>query len=107
MAYMGDMQIELIQQYNDAPSMYREQLDTYGDGAQHVCFYPTDYDAALADVVAAGMTIGQEGDIWGVHFAYARGDGGRVIEFAKISDEMRAGRAAAVAHAAAWDGTNP
>ena len=107
MAYMGDMQIELIQQYNDAPSMYLEQLNTYGEGAQHVCFYPSDYDAALAAAVNAGMTIGQEGEIWGVHFAYARGDGGRVIAFAAISDQMRAGRQATVERDAGWDGADP
>ena len=40
LAFMGDVQIELIQQHNDAPSMYRDLLDTYGEGAQHICFYP-------------------------------------------------------------------
>ena len=53
------------------------------------------------------MTIGQEGEVWGVHFAYARGDGGRVIEFAEISDQMRAGRTAMVERDATWDGTDP
>ena len=107
MAFSGGVQIELIQQYNDAPSMYRELLDTYGEGAQHVCFYPDDYDAALHAATAQGMTIGQEGDIWGVHFAYLRGDAGRVIEMASLPESMRTGRARGIAEAAAWDGTNP
>lgn len=107
LAFMGDVQIELIQQHNKAPSMYRELLDTYGEGAQHVCFYPLDYGAAIDAAVAAGMTIGQEGDIWGVHFAYLRGDAGRVIELAQLPEPMRQGRARGIAQAADWDGIDP
>lgn len=107
LAFSGGVQIELIEQRNDAPSMYRELLDTYGEGAQHICFYPDDYDTAVAAALAQGMTIGQEGDIWGVHFAYLRGDAGRVIELAQLPEQMRTGRQAGIDEAATWDGTNP
>jgi len=107
LAFSGGVQIELIQQHNDSPSMYRELLDTYGEGAQHVCFYPQDYDAAVAAAADAGMRIGQEGDIWGVHFAYLRGDAGRVIELAQLPESMRTGRNRGIAEAAAWDGSDP
>jgi len=107
LAFMGDVQIELIQQHNDAPSMYRDLLDTYGEGAQHVCFYPQDYDAAISAAIDAGMEVGQEGDIWGVHFAYLRGDAGRVIELAQLPEQMRIGRQRGIDEAAAWDGADP
>lgn len=107
LAFSGSVQIELIEQHNDAPSLYRELLDTYGEGAQHVCFYPENYDAAVAAAVDAGMTIGQEGDIWGVHFAYLRGDAGRIIELAQLPDAMKAGRQRGVDEAAMWDGNDP
>lgn len=107
LAFMGEVQIELIQQHNDAPSMYRDILDTYGEGVQHICFYPDDYDAALAAGLAAGMTIAQDGDIWGVDFAYLLGPGGRVIELARLGAERRTMRAGAIAAAAEWDGTDP
>jgi len=107
LAFTGDMQIELIQQHNDAPSMYRELLGTYGEGAQHVCFYPSNYGAAIDAAVAAGMTIGQEGEIWGIHFAYLRGDAGRVIELAQLPEAMQASRQAGIGEAADWDGTRP
>ncbi len=42
-AFSGDVQMELIQQHNDAPSMYRELLVTYGEGALHFCLLPEDY----------------------------------------------------------------
>lgn len=107
LAFMGDVQIELIQQHNDAPSMYRDLLDTYGEGVQHICFYPEDYDAARAAGLSAGMTVAQEGEIWGIDFAYLLGPGARVIELARLSDERRAMRNGAIAAAADWDGIDP
>jgi hypothetical protein len=103
LAFMGDVQIELISQGNDAPSMYRDLLDTYGEGAQHICFYPADYEAALAAGLHAGMTLGQDGQIWGVEFSYLLGDGGRVIELADLPDDMRTARHRAIASAAQWN----
>lgn len=35
-AYSGDLQIELVQQHNDCPSIYRDHLERYGEGLQHV-----------------------------------------------------------------------
>ena len=35
-ANSGDLQLELIQQRNDAPSMYREFLDAGHEGMQHM-----------------------------------------------------------------------
>lgn len=106
-AYSGDVQIELIQQFNDAPSMYRDLLDTYGEGAQHICFYPDDYDAAMEHALASGMEVGQEGALWGIRFAYLRGDAGRVIELADLPEPVRSGRQKGIDEAAAWDGTDP
>lgn len=107
LAFMGSVQIELIQQLNDAPSTYRDLLDTFGSGVQHLCFYPEDYDAALAAGLASGLTVVQDGDIWGVDFAYLHGTDGQVIELARLSDERRTMRNAAIEAAASWDGQNP
>lgn len=106
-AYSGDVQIELIQQFNDAPSMYRDLLDTYGEGVQHVCFYPDDYDAAMDHALSSGMEVGQHGSLWGIRFAYLRGDGGRVIELADLPGQVRAGRQKGIDEAVTWDGTDP
>jgi catechol 2,3-dioxygenase-like lactoylglutathione lyase family enzyme len=107
LAFMGAVQIELIQQHNNAPSMYREVLDTYGEGAQHICFYPDDYAAAVDAGCNAGMTIAQQGEIWGIDFVYLRGEGGRVIELARLGDERRAMRQRAIEDATVWDGSDP
>lgn len=104
LAYLADVQIELIEQRNDVPSIYREQLDTFGEGAQHICFYPTDYQAAIAAGIDAGMTVRQDGEIWGISFTYLQGDGGRVIELGDLNDDHRAGRERGIAAAARWNG---
>ena len=107
MAYSGGIQIELIQQLNDAPSMYRELRDTYGEGVQHICFYPEDYDAAMETAARSGMRVGQEGALWGIRFAYLRGDNGRVIELGDLPPKVRAGRQTGIGEAAMWDGSDP
>lgn len=90
LANSGDLQIELIQQNNDAPSMYREFAAKHGEGLQHMSWwsmtYQADYDAALA----RGLTIGHEGQIGGPQgrFAYFDTDAdhaGTVIELSDVS----------------------
>lgn len=106
-AYTGGVQIELIQQHNDTPSMYNELSQTYGPGVQHVCFYPPDYDAALDHALANGFTVGQEGALAGIRFAYLRGPGGMVIELGDIPEAVREQRERHIAKSATWDGTDP
>ncbi len=48
LANSGDLQIELILQKNDAPSVYREWLDVGRLGLHHVGFFVDDIDASLA-----------------------------------------------------------
>ncbi|MEQ1489952.1 MAG: VOC family protein, partial [Terricaulis sp.] len=43
LANSGDLQIELIQQRNDAPSMYKEFLDAGHEGLQHMSYWTLDY----------------------------------------------------------------
>lgn len=106
-AYSGAMQIELIVQHNEAPSMYRELRNTFGQGVQHLCFYPADYDAAMNQALANGLTVGQEGAIHGIRFAYLRGPSGMVVELGDIPDSMRDGRERQIEAAQAWDGADP
>lgn len=52
--FMGDVQIELIQQRNDAPSPYTEFLAAGREGLQHLGFWVHDYAEATRRVEAAG-----------------------------------------------------
>ena len=61
-ANSGDIQLELIQQRNDAPSVFKDFLGAGHEGAQHVVAYWTDdfqrlYDKALS----LGYKVIQEG----------------------------------------------
>ncbi|WP_342363242.1 VOC family protein [Terrarubrum flagellatum] len=53
-AYHGDVQIELIEQTNDAPSPYREFLARGGEGLQHLGFWVHDHEEACRKIEAAG-----------------------------------------------------
>src|SRR6201996_8570876 len=65
LANSGDLQIELIQQRNDAPSLYKEFLDSGREGLQHLSFWSTEYQSLYDRLLAAGHKVGHEGQIGG------------------------------------------
>ncbi|MEW6645241.1 MAG: VOC family protein [Pseudomonadota bacterium] len=52
--YIGDVQIELIEQVNDAPSPYRDFIASGHEGLQHLGYWAYDFDDACRRVEAAG-----------------------------------------------------
>jgi hypothetical protein len=54
MAFNGHMMIELVQQHNDAPSVYRELIDKRGHGFHHFGVTTADFDARAEAYRAAG-----------------------------------------------------
>jgi len=85
----GDLQIELIQQRNDAPSMYLEFLGAGREGLQHIAYWTRDYQADYDRLIAQGYQVGQEGQIGGEtgRFCYfdTQSHAGTVIELSDIS----------------------
>ena len=81
------MQIELVQQRCDTPSMYRDFLQTSGEGQQHMAFWPDDYDAACHAALAEGYMVGQEGALPRGRFVYFQSSAhaGTVFEFNEIA----------------------
>lgn len=62
LANAGELQIELIQQRDDAPSLYLDTLARGGEGAQHVAFWTQDrYDEQVARLLAQGYVEGHGG----------------------------------------------
>lgn len=108
LANSGDLQLELIQQRNDAPSMYKDFLDSGREGAQHIAYWTTDYQALHDRVLAAGYTVAQEGDIGG-RFAYldTEHEQGTVIEISDISGPKGHLFTYIREAAAEWDGAEP
>jgi len=111
LANSGDLQIELIQQRNDAPSMYKEFLDAGHEGLQHVAYWSKDYQALYDEALRLGYKIGHEGQIGGEQgrFAYLDTEAhpGTVIEISDISGHKGAFFDHIRDVSASWDGSNP
>lgn len=65
LANSGSLQVELIQQRNDTPSMYRDFLRAGHEGLQHLGYGTKQFDADLARLREAGYAIGQSGSVSG------------------------------------------
>lgn len=52
--FVGEVQVELIEQVNGAPSPYREFIDGGREGLQHLGYWIDDHEAACRRVEAAG-----------------------------------------------------
>jgi methylmalonyl-CoA/ethylmalonyl-CoA epimerase len=109
-AFSGGLQIELIQTLNDAPSIYRDHLITYGEGLQHLGILTDDYDAAVQKARADGRAVVQAGTISsGLRFAYIDTAGplpGTMIELIEQTPGMQKFLARLAETARTWDGTD-
>lgn len=110
LANSGSLQIELIQQRNDAPSMYRDFLAERGEGMQHVAYWTNAMDADLARFEDAGYQVGQSGCIGeGGRFVYLMTEThpGTVVEVSEVSGTKGRFFEHVAAAARTWDGTDP
>jgi hypothetical protein len=111
LANSGDVQIELIQPRNDAPSMYKDFLDAGREGMQHIAYWTDDYQTLLDQALADGYTVGQDGSIGGERgrFAYldTEREQGTVIELSDVSGHKGQLFQYIRDAAAHWDGTEP
>jgi hypothetical protein len=111
LANSGPLQIELIQQHDDAPSLYREFLDAGREGLQHLAFWSTDYQPLYDAMLARGYTIGHEGQIGGEQgrFAYFDCDAhpGAMIEISDVGGAKGRFFEAIRRAAEDWDGSDP
>jgi len=113
LAQCGPVQIELIQQRNDAPSMYRDFLATGHEGLQHFAFWADekDFDAQLGRAKAAGFTVKMSGasiDATGryVYFEQQQHPG-TVVELSCLTASKKKVFDMVADAAKAWDGTDP
>jgi hypothetical protein len=111
LANSGDLQIELIEQRCETPSLYREFLDAGHEGLQHVAFWSTDYQTLYDGMLKDGYRLGHEGQIGGPEgrFAYFDSDAhpGSMIEISDISGGKGRFFEAIRRAAAGWDGDDP
>ena len=108
-AYSGDLQIELVQQHNTAPSIYQDFRAVHGQGLQHVGVLVDDLEPALSlegwreRVVQAGATL------VGQRFAYVDVGchPGGMIELIQATEPARSAFAYMKERAAGWNGDRP
>ncbi|WP_063721737.1 zinc-binding dehydrogenase [Nocardia vinacea] len=110
-ANSGNIQIELIQPIDDEPSMYKDFLDAGNEGLQHVAYWSEHYQDLYDRALAAGFTVGQEGEIGGPtgRFAYLQTEHhpGTVVEISDLGGTKKFVFDLVELAAANWDGTNP
>lgn len=107
--FVGDVQIELIEQVNDAPSPYRTFIDAGHEGLQHLGYWVEDHEASCRRVEAAGYVA--EYLIQGPNrprpVVYYRSPSllGPMLEL--VPPELRRNRQAVLEMARNWSGGDP
>src|SRR5690606_17700124 len=72
LANSGGLQIELIQQRDDAPTLYLDSLARCGEGAQHVAYWTMDrFDEFCGRMLELGYTEGHAGRMGAKRGRYA------------------------------------
>lgn len=108
-AYWGGLQIELIRQLDDAPSIYTEFRAAHGCGMHHMGVMSQALDADLAALGSRGVQPVQRGSLPGMRFAYIATDHhpGGMIELIEATRGARALFERMHEAAQSWDGRDP
>jgi Glyoxalase/Bleomycin resistance protein/Dioxygenase superfamily len=106
----GDLQVELIQQEDDTPSIFTEFVTSNRPGFHQLAYWTEDFDASKKAVEDAGWPIvwsGGEG--FGVRFAYVEppNSPAQIIEISELTDAQAASAKFIRDAAANWDGSDP
>jgi hypothetical protein len=73
-AYWGEVQVELIRQRNDVPSIYTDFRARHGTGLQHMGVMSADLGRDLERLRSKGIEPVQHGNAAGMRFAYVATD---------------------------------
>jgi hypothetical protein len=108
-ANSGDLQVELIQQVDDSPSIYREFLDAGSHGFNQLAWWVDDYGAFEARARAAGWEAVYGGEAAGAHLGYFETGGvlASIVEVMEITDATRWMADTVRDAAATWDPADP
>ncbi len=110
LANSGEMQIELIQQEDDTPSIYTEFLRANGPGYHQLAYWTEDFEETMTALRGAGWpVVWAGGEDLGTRFAYFEPPSApaTIIEISELN-EMTVGMNNLVRDAALnWDGSDP
>jgi hypothetical protein len=106
----GELQLELIHQLDDTPSIFTEFLESSGPGYHQLAYWTEDFDATMKAVLDAGWpVVWSGGEGFGVRFAYVEppGSPAAVIEISELTEATLATSMHIRDAAASWDGSDP
>jgi catechol 2,3-dioxygenase-like lactoylglutathione lyase family enzyme len=106
----GEMQLELIYQHDDTPSIFTEFLAASGPGYHQLAYWAEDFDDTMKSVADAGWpVVWSGGEGLGVRFAYVEPPNcpATVVEISELTDAQAATAKFIRDTAANWDGTEP
>ena len=109
----GDLQLELIQQQDDAPSIFTEFLAAHGPGYHQLAYWTEDFDTTMKAVADAGWpVVWSGGEGFGARFAYVEPLNSpayisQIVEISELTDAQAASAKLTRDAAANWDGSDP
>ena len=108
-AYAGELQIELVQQHDDTPSIYTDFLRDHAPGLQHVGALTDDLDRALDDNALRSKIVQDGVTTAGQRFAYVDTvlHNGSMLEIVETDAGMLKAFDYMKDAARNWDGENP
>lgn len=92
LGYWGEMQIELIRQHNDAPSIFKGWRDEGREGLHHVCMLVDDLAPAREACAESRLTVAQQAVVPGggeVIYIDTGGGPGTIVEILKPAPGTR------------------
>lgn len=106
-AQAGAIQIELVTQHDDAPSMFRDMYAADGEGFHHCAIMPADPMAVVREYEAQGFSVATSlhaASGSGAYFVDTRAVLGHMMEIYVVNDSLRAHYQTVAAAAEHWDG---
>jgi catechol 2,3-dioxygenase-like lactoylglutathione lyase family enzyme len=108
-AQSGGVQIEFIQQLDDAPSVYRDSYAPGEEGFHHICHIVDDVGQAVQHFSELGHEVGLDGSSGAIKFAYVdtRAGIGCMTELVQRHPDTEAFSKMIIDAAYDWDGQDP
>jgi hypothetical protein len=109
MAQAGDVQIELVCQHDDRPSVWRDVVGPGTRGLHHMALYCTDYDASLRAYTQHGAAVAFSGLMMGSRVCWIDTTAtlGCMVELIEANDVAATVFASFRSAADGWDGRDP
>jgi hypothetical protein len=108
-AQAGDVQVELVQQHDDTPSVYRDIYVKGREGFHHVAVIVPNVDKEVARYQSLGFAVASTGRFGDAEFAYVDTSPatGHMVELLPDNDTIRRFFGAVKRASETWDGVNP